>query len=207
MKGAWLLPNPHPWLRAPHTPTAAQHAQHLPWGVRGWGLSPVLAPHTCDSRNPSQEWPPGARCFSAQGFMIRRGWRGRLRLVGWGNILGVPQADPISPAEPHAMALLWVVLGFYLSGSSFGKCKAQAGLAAARSSLAHPLAPAPKSREQEAPCPASAPPAAPLSLLGSLWAPHSSTAWRSSASCLIWPPPFTWKPGGALGSSTLQICP
>ena len=50
--------------------------------------------------------------------------------MGWGNITGVLQADPIPPPEPHAMAFLWVVLGFLLFGSSSGKLEVQAGLAA-----------------------------------------------------------------------------
>lgn len=102
-------------------------------------LSPTLAPRTWDSRKPSQVQPSRAASFPglcwSQVLLSPRTqdkerWRGRLRLVGWGNILGVPQADPISPPEPHIMAFLWVVLGFSLFGSSFGKCKAQAGLAA-----------------------------------------------------------------------------
>ncbi|XP_044616908.2 chymotrypsinogen 2-like [Equus asinus] len=34
--------------------------------------------------------------------------------------MGVPQADPTLPPEPHTMALLWVVLSFLLFGISFG---------------------------------------------------------------------------------------
>ena len=101
--------------------------------------------------------------------------------MGWGNILGVPRADPISPAEPHTMALLWVVLGFFLFGSSFGKCRAQADLADPGQALAPPW---PQTQKQgtrgskssclEPPLPPT-PPGAPLTLLGHLpLAPHSS---------------------------------
>lgn len=47
--------------------------------------------------------------------------------------MGVPQADPTLPPEPHTMALLWVVLSFLLFGISFGKCEAQAALGPASS--------------------------------------------------------------------------
>lgn len=187
----------------------------------------MLAPHTCDSRKPSQERPPRAvsfpnRCCNQVLLSPRssdkEGMARQAVIGGPGQYIGGPSGRPPSPLLSHTP---WPFSGLSLASSSLAAASVSAGLRQAWQPQVKPRpCPGPQPQKQgtggskslylEPPLPPT-PPGAPPTLLGHLYlAPHSSAGdppatWRSLG-LLTWSPPFAQKPWGGLGSSALQMC-
>lgn len=199
--GSWpppLTPCSHPRRQqGPGHPGPARGAQGPhPRGVDSWGMSHLLAAHTCGSKEPSQEQPPRAATFPglhrsqvllSPGTHDKEGMARPAVIGGLGEYNGGHLGSPIPPPEPHAMAFLWVV-GFPLFGSSSSKRKVRAGLAAPDQASPTPGPPHPQKLGPGGPSPCTShhPPQLtpcrprwlpPASFSGCLsWAPHSSSA-------------------------------